>query len=196
MCNSAIKKINNTIKFLYRKKSFLDRDLRKMLVMSLVQPRYDYACLFWYRSVGKTKTKKLQICQNKCIRFIENLHSRCHIDNKHFIKLNWLNVRLRVDYITLCQVYNIMHNNCPVYLKNLLQVKEHQYNTRSGSNALFVKSVKTYGKQSFSYNGTVSWNSLPNKVKNATSKENFKILCKTFLMDKMRSDAESIYIFY
>ena len=64
----VIHKINGKIMFLYRKNSFLNPELWRMLCNALVQAHFDYACPAWYSNLTK-KTKKIQIMQNKCIRF-------------------------------------------------------------------------------------------------------------------------------
>ena len=64
----VIHKINSKIMFLYRKNSFLNPELWRMLCNALVQAHFDYACPAWYSNLTK-KTKKIQIMQNQCIRF-------------------------------------------------------------------------------------------------------------------------------
>ena len=68
MFEQVVKKINSTLKVLYRQKSFWDENVRKMLAVALIQPRFDYSFNFWYRSVGKVCQNKLQICQNKTVK--------------------------------------------------------------------------------------------------------------------------------
>ena len=165
-----------------------------MLVMSLVQPRFDYSCLFWYSSCGKVIQKKLQTFQNRCIQFIENFDNRKHIDVNNFDKLNWMNVKYRIDYLTLSQVYNIVNRKCPSYMIDLIEFKSHSHCTRSGP--LFVKSVQTYGKQSFSYNGSVLWNKLTRNIQMVTNKCNFKNLLKQSLLKKMHNEASREFLFY
>ena len=125
MYESVIKKLNNTIKFLYRNKNVFDTDVRKMLVNSLIQPRLDYACNLWYRPLGKVKQDKLQICQNKSMRFVLGVGNRYHLGFEHFEDLKYLNVSQRVNYLTLCQVYNILQEKCPHYLKNMYTIVYH-----------------------------------------------------------------------
>ena len=112
----------------------------------MYNPDLTIAAFFGIRR-GKVLQKKLQTFQNRCIRFIENFDSRKHIDVNNFDKLNWMNVKYRIDYLTLSQVYNIVIRKCPSYMIDLIEFKSHSHCTRSGP--LFVKSVQTYGKQSF-----------------------------------------------
>jgi len=67
--------------------------------------------------VSQKKFKdRLQILQNKCIRFVLNLDSRSHLDVSHFKRLNWLPFQKRVDSITLSHVYKVKHKKAPEYL--------------------------------------------------------------------------------
>ena len=69
-------KINKKIKFLYRKSQFLTTSLRRLLCNALIQPHFDYACSAWYPNLNKGLKKKLQITQNKCMRFCLQLGNR------------------------------------------------------------------------------------------------------------------------
>lgn len=195
MFDYVLKKINGTFKFMYRNRNFLNFEVRKMLVNSLIQPRFDYACNTWYRCIGKTKQVQLQKCQNKCIRFICDLPARHHIVFKNFLKLKYLTVAKRVDYLTLCNMHSIIYNTCPDYLKNLITVSGHTHNTRSNFKAVVIPHVKTQGKLSFYYNASKLWNSLGNEIKLCNKKPKFKYLCKNYLMDSMESISNNDFIY-
>ena len=78
MALKVINKINSRLRFLYRKNRFLSPPLRRLLCNSLIQPHFDYACSAWYPNLNKRLKSKLQIIQNKCIRFCLNLNNRAH----------------------------------------------------------------------------------------------------------------------
>ena len=89
-------KINSRLKFLCRKKRFLDVSLRRLPCIALIQPHFDYACTSaWYPNLSKKLKDKLQVTQNKCIRFCLKLKSREHISNENFHKMNWLPINQR-----------------------------------------------------------------------------------------------------
>ena len=69
MALKVINKINGKLKFLYRKNRFLSPELRRMLCNALIQPYFDYACPAWYPNLTEKTKNKIQIMQNKCIRF-------------------------------------------------------------------------------------------------------------------------------
>ena len=99
MALKVINKINSRLRFLYRKNRFLSPPLRRLLCNSLIQPHFDYACSAWCPNLNKRLKSKLQILQNKCIRFYLNLNNRAHIGQKEFEQINWLPVNNRLKQI-------------------------------------------------------------------------------------------------
>ena len=69
MALNVVNKINNKLKFLYRKNSFLTSALRRLLFNALVLPHFDYACLSWYPNLTKKSKRRIRTTQNKCMRF-------------------------------------------------------------------------------------------------------------------------------
>ena len=86
----VIQKANARLKFLYRKRIFLNLTTKKLLVMSLIQCHFDYACSFWYTGLSKVLKNKLQVTQHKIIRFVLNMDSRAHVGSEVFKSLDWL----------------------------------------------------------------------------------------------------------
>ena len=68
MALNVVNKINNKVKFLYRKNSFLTLALISLLCNTLINPRFDYACFAWYPNLTKKLKHRVQTTQNKCIR--------------------------------------------------------------------------------------------------------------------------------
>ena len=97
MATSVIQKANARLKFLYRKRKLLNLTTKKLLVMSLIQCHFDYACSFWYLGLSKVLKNKLHVTQNKIIRFVLNMDSRAHLGSEVFKSLGWLPVSKRVD---------------------------------------------------------------------------------------------------
>ena len=60
MVTRMLGKINDKVKFLYRKQKFLDSSLRRLLLNALSQPHFDYACTSsWYLMLNKRLSKKI-----------------------------------------------------------------------------------------------------------------------------------------
>lgn len=188
---SAIKKINKGLKFMYRKKDFFDTKCRKMLCQSLLQSHFDYACNSWYRNLEKCLKIKLQCAQNKIFRYVLQYDNRHHITCSDFQIMKCLNVKTRVDYLSLSAMFNIFHKTAPVYMCNDVSLVSHSHNTRHSKSSFVVINAKTQGQNSFLYNGIKLWNDLPVNIKDECVKRNFKVKCKKYLMNKMCREEES-----
>ena len=66
---SVINKMNNKLKFLYRKNRFLTPTQRQLLCNALIQPRFDCAYSAWYPNLTRNLKNRIQTSQNKCIHF-------------------------------------------------------------------------------------------------------------------------------
>ena len=66
---NAIHKINNKLKFLYRKNDFLTLVPRHLLYNALIHPHFDYVCHVWWPDVTKTLKHRIQTIQNKYMSF-------------------------------------------------------------------------------------------------------------------------------
>ena len=84
----TIKKINQKLKFLYRKNRFLAPELRQLLCNAIIQPHFDYTCSAWHPNLTQKLKKKLQVTQNKCIRFCLQLDKMTIISPKELKDLN------------------------------------------------------------------------------------------------------------
>ena len=132
MALRVIEKINSRLKFLYRKNRFLDVPLRRLLCNALIQPHFDYACTAWYPNLSKKLKDKLQVTQNKCIRFCLKLQSREHISNEHFHKLNWLPINQRFQQCVTSTAFKFVQNKCPAYMNEVFRPAENmRINTKN-----------------------------------------------------------------
>ena len=86
MATKVLGTINGRLKFLYREQKFLSFSLCRLLCNALIQPHFDYACAAWYPNLNKRFVKKIQICQNKCIRFCLKLKNRTMWVLKNFVR--------------------------------------------------------------------------------------------------------------
>ena len=86
---NILEKGNSRLKFLIRQ--------AKCLNLALIQCHMDYACSSWYHGLQKNLKHKLQILQNKTIRFVLDLTPRSYIGYSEFNLVNWLPVRFRVQ---------------------------------------------------------------------------------------------------
>ena len=114
--DSIVHKVNNRLRFLYRQARFLDVKCKMSLCSALITCHMDYACSSWYSILTNTLRKKLQVCQNKVVRFILDLPPMHSINYNVLSVLNLLNVEYRVVQLRLNHVFNIYHGKAPSYL--------------------------------------------------------------------------------
>ena len=167
MALKALNKINGKLKFLYRKNKFLTPTLRRMLCNAIIQPHFDYACSAWYPNLNEKLKKKIQIAQNKCIRFCLKLDKRHHISSKEFESINWLPVNKRVHQCINPITFKFVNNACLHYLN---EVYEYAPQCRIESRNNFAKLKVPFqkikmGQNGLSYIGSTLWNNLPGSLK-------------------------------
>ena len=86
MALKVVNKINEKLKFLYRKNKFLTPELRKMLCNALIQLHFHYACKVWYQNLTEKTKKEMKIMQN--IQFCLRLDKMHHISLTDFRFIN------------------------------------------------------------------------------------------------------------
>ena len=157
-----------------------------LLTSALVQCHFDYGCSMWYTGTTCLLKKKLQITQNKVIRFILGLPSRSHIGPAEFSGATMLPVPLRVDQLKLNHMYSIINGIAPSYLKSEIAITGHHgHVTRSGNRACFVPRVNSFAIKSFFYTCIKQWNALPSATQLLSNKQAFKSEVKKLLWMKL-----------
>ena len=116
----------------------------------LIQCHLSYSCSSWYAGLNKTLKKKLQISQNKVVRFIKKLGPRSHIGYSEFDSVGFLNVDNRVNN-RLNHVFKIFNGTSPSYLQDHChKVSEsHRYNIRGVSENFVVPRVSSQASTTF-----------------------------------------------
>ena len=107
MALKTIKKINQKLKILYRKNRILTPKFRQLLCNGIIQPHFDYACSAWYPNLTQKLKKKLQVMQNKCIRFCLQLDKMSAISHKEFKDLNWFQSLIGLNNVLLQSCLNL-----------------------------------------------------------------------------------------
>jgi len=186
--NSIIKKANGRLKFLYRHRKVLTRKTRKILSMALVQSHIDYACMSWYFDLTKEHKHKLQVVQNRMVRFILDKGNRDHIGQIEFGQIHCTNIENRVKQLGLNIVHKLFYMQIPEYLQcNFIRASDvHGYRTRN-SNFNFkipISASNTIVPNSFSYNMVKAWNSLTENIKSIEEHQSFKNKCKIHLISQ------------
>ena len=198
--DTIVQKVNGRLKFLYRQAKFLDLSCKMSLCSALIQCHLDYACSAWYSGLSKCMKQRLQVCQNKMVRFILNFSPRQTVNYSVLNSLNMLSVEDRVKQLKLNHVFNIFHQKAPSYLQenfilNTARVNGRQ--TRSCTNLNFnIPRVKTCQSTTFYFSAIKDWNELPLSVKETKSKDVFKTNVKKFMLQKGLSRQDCEFYFY
>jgi hypothetical protein len=174
--NSIIKKVNSKIHFMYRQAKYLDLHTKKILCTSLIAPLFDYSLTSYYCGLSNGLKAKLQISENKVIRFILNYKPQTHLFRHDFACSGFLKIADRDKQLRLNIVHNIFNGKAPQYLlkyfKRLQDV--HGHNTRGNKLNFYVPKVTEVTKKTFFYNSILDWNSLPPNIKQIENKLTFK----------------------
>ena len=197
MATKVLGKINGRLKFLYRKQSFLNFDLRRTLCNALIQPHFDYACSAWYPNLNRKLTQKIQTAQNKCIRFCLNLDNRAHIGVNEFKTIKWLPTNERFKQCVCVNAYKFFHSRSPIYMSDIFHKCDYNHYTRRATHRLKQPFKNTnIGQKSLSFIGPRLWNNLNSNLKLAKSANVFKHDIKNEYFKDLVNKEDDIYIYY
>lgn len=134
----------------------------------------NYCPLTWHFCT-EANTKKIEKIQERALRFIYNDYVSDYDSLLQKSQLPSLRVR-RLRTVAL-ETFKIIHKQCPVYLHDLLNVKQTSYSFRY-SNTTEIPQVRTssYGVNSFRYSAAKLWNSLPQNFRDETNFNQFRSL--------------------
>ncbi len=164
--DKIVKKCTGRIKFLYRQAGCLPKAVKRTLCQSLVQCHLDYAVSSWYAVLTQKAKRKLQILQNKKVRFILDLAPRTRLTVDHMKELNLLRVSDRAKQLRLNNAYKIFYNQALGYLQeNFVKTRNRLQHKRSSQWNFNVPNVKGNESNTFYFNAVKDWNSLPNNLK-------------------------------
>ena len=88
--SNVINKLNNKLKFLYRKNIFLSTELPRMLCITLIQPHFDYACPDWHHNLLTKRKRKQKLYKTNASRFGLRLDNMHHTSEENFGTIYWL----------------------------------------------------------------------------------------------------------
>ena len=183
IANHVLHKANARLKFLYRQANYLNQNCRKLLCSALIQCLFDYASSSWFSGLNSKFKNKLQITQNKMVRFITSRGPRSHVGQQERSKIGYLNVADRVKFLRLCHAQKVFNNSCAPYPHDHFEkVSEvHRYSTRSSTYNFRVQKIKGAATSTFFNCAIHDWNSLPDEIKKIKQMSMFKSAIKRHL---------------
>ena len=187
---SACRSIYAQLRQVSRIRQYMNTEATKSLINALVTSRLDY-CNALLHGLPKTTINKLQLVQNNAARIISRSTRYSHI-TPILQELHWLPVQYRVNYKILTHTFKALHDQSPVYIKDMLHVYRPSRNLRSGHQSLTLVPLKTkqakYGERSFSAAAPKLWNVLPATIRACKTLQSFKSQLKTYYFKQVYLD--------
>ena len=185
MALKVTNKINSRLKFIHRKNKFVTPALRRLLCNALIQPHFGYASSAWYSNLTQKMKIKVQITQNKCIRYCLQIDKTTYVSKNEFETLIWLPVKDRFNQSINSIVFKYFTKQCPSYLNEVFELAcPNNLRIRNSYLKLIFPFQKTsMGQNALSFIGPSIWNKTPEVLKKTNSinifKHNLKILPNT-----------------
>ena len=172
-------KVAQRLGMLKRLKHLLPLFARKLYVMTLIVPLFDYASIVWGDKNNKTLMNSLQVLQNKAAKQILN-RSPWSSSTDALKELKWLDLSQRRELNRCIYMYNKESEDTSSCIKG---TDIHKYNTRNKNMLRTVKSNTNWGLQrsqnSCLHSCHSNHNSLPNDIQSLSSIKKFKKAVKS-----------------
>ena len=174
LCKNA----NNKISALLRFRSFLNYNQTSILVNSYIMSYFYYCPLIW------------MFCRKNDYKLIERTHKRAlrvllnNFEADYLLLLEQsdsVSIHIRHLQFLMIEVYKTKNLHNPKFMKEVFKEKSSNYQLRN-TDLLTLEPTRTttFGTRSISFKGSLIWNRLPNRIKEAKSVSSFKELIKTW----------------
>ena len=159
----------------------LDIDTASSLVHALITSRLDNGNSLLY-GINDLQLNKIQRAQNAAARMLTKTKKFDHI-TPVLQQLHWLPIKYRIHYKILLLTWKAMHDQAPIYIKDLLHLHNPSRHLRSSDkNFLSIpKTNSSFGDRAFYACAPKLWNSLPSNLRFCDSLYIFKKSLKTHL---------------
>ena len=154
---------------------------------AIIQPHFDYACSAWYPNLTQKLKKKLQVMQNKCIRFCLQLDKMSTISHKEFKDLNWLPAFNRFEQCVVSILFKFINGNWPHYLNEVFEfVPEGNISLRN----TFLTPKRpiqntNISQKTLSFIGPLFWNQIPETLMKTDNLNTFKYSLQRHFFNQM-----------
>jgi len=148
--------------------------MQKLIITTTKTTKTDnnrnYYCNSLLFGAPASMVDKLQCSQNVLARVV--FQAKCHASAKPLLcQLHWLRVRERISYKMALLTYKAHNMSLPDYLARLLQCHVPTRSLRSSVAPLLLvpRTQTNIGKRAFSVAALLTWNALPNYVRQSDS---------------------------
>ena len=181
------KKIAKRIGAMYKSKSLLPLNYRKMFANSLMLPYFDYLDIIWNKAT-KTKLNELDIIYKKIAKIALD-YDILESSKKVYKDMKWLPLHLRRQLHLSSCMYKIINGMSPVQLREKFVYISG--GSRNGNNCnLYTNKSKTH--KQFFFLGAKCWNMLPLPLRQAESAKNFSFALKCRFLNSIETDVNYV----
>jgi hypothetical protein len=169
------KKVNQKVSALARIVGILPFHKRHIILKTFIESQFSYCPLVWM-FCSRTMNNKINRIHERALRLVYQDYVTPFDDL--LIKDNSLSFHHRNIHQVAIEMFKVIHDLSPPFMKELFSLKENEKGTRSGNTTQFerpnVDSVKK-GDRSLRTFGPIVWNTmLPEKLKSCKSLDDFK----------------------
>ena len=195
-CNNVANKIARTCGVLNRVKKVLPLHSLLAIYHSLVQSHYSYGLEVWGASSAKS-IKRINILQKKSIRSVTRAHWLAHSEPR-LKKFEILKIADQHKLQTVSLVYDMLRGYSPDIFKFQLSlnINQNDINLRSSvaqpNNLRPPHRTRMSDQKFFSYCAIENWNSLPNEIKQCSSRKSFKSSAKKHYLSTYLTECNCI----
>ncbi len=193
--NSVVRSCFFHLRRLAKVKTLLSTQTFEKVIHAFVTSRLDY-CNSLYYGINQSSMERLQMVQNAAARRLTGTRKFQHI-TPILTTLQWLPVKLRVEYKILTLVFKALNNLGPIYLTELLQTHKSVRPLRSrflGTLSMPRSRLKHRGDRAFVIVGPTLWNNLPVAIRTTTSLSIFKVMLKSHLLDRFAANQWRVFV--
>ena len=180
--NNMCKKSYLHLRNLSNIRKYLDKSTTETAVHAFISSILDYGNSLLY-GIPNILTQKLQLVQNCAVRIVTGARKFDRVSHLRR-ELHWLPITERIKFKTLVLTWKCLHNQAPLYLRNLIRAKVNSRSLRSSDeNLLYIPrtSLKSCGDRAFYKAAPLLWNNLPSHIRDLPTLDNFKTALKTHL---------------
>ena len=166
------RKASNYVRSLYRIRNVILSNQLKLLNNSYILSAFSYAPIIWM-FCNKYSSKAIDSVHKRALRAVCGRFDMSYEDLLHETGSKTIH-HIHLRHL-LCEIYKTIQGLNPPFMQEIFISKESPYQLRS-KNLLVLPAARSshFGTNTFLFRGSLLWNSIPDKLKNATNLQAFK----------------------
>lgn len=184
--DQVLRKVSTLCGLMFRVRSFVPRNALLKFYFGCIHSHLQYLIIVWGHAC-KSKLKKLQVLQNRCLKIIYLL-PRLYPTQQLYtsFKHNALPIRGLCDLQSCLFIYDTIKN--PDMHHNLtLPSRTHNHNTRHANNLARSRAMSNLGQTRITFYGPSAYNNIPERLKTMNNRLLFKTNLKLYYRSKINT---------